>query len=112
MNCVRVGIAHRVEREARSSWLEAVRRAATVFAGVWVGLWAARIVGWIADLDGAVLGLVALASGVIGGLVGWAEARTLRPMGSQARRDALLGWGFVGLLVGGLAVAALAGIWD
>jgi len=101
-----------VARDVRSNWLDAARRAATVFGGVWVGLWLARIVGWVAGLDGAALGLVALLLGIIGGLVGWAEARKLRPMGSQERRDAVLGWGIVGLLVGLLAVVALVGAWD
>ncbi len=98
--------------EARTDWLEALRRAATTLGGVWVGLWVARIVGWLADIDGIVLGLVALALGVLGGLVGWSEARKLKPMASQERRDAIIGWSVVGLLVGGLAVAALTGIWD
>ncbi|WP_270046071.1 hypothetical protein [Solirubrobacter ginsenosidimutans] len=89
-----------------------VRRAATTFGGVWVGLWAARIVGWIANVDGAVLVVVAVAFGFIGGLLGWAEARKRRPMASQERRDAVLGWGIVGLLVGVLAIIALAGTWD
>ena len=83
-----------------------------MFGGVWVGLWIARIVGWIADLDGALLGVIALVLGTLGALIGWAHARTLPPMRSQERRDAVLGWGIVGLLIGAIGVAALLGVWD
>jgi hypothetical protein len=101
-----------VARPTRSNRLEVVRRAATVFGGVWVGLWIARVVGWIADLDGAALGVVAFALGVVGGLIGSAEARRLRPMESQERRDAVLGWSIVGVLATTVAVAALTGVLD
>lgn len=96
----------------RADWLEPVRRAATVFGGVWVGLWIARIVGWIADLEGVVLGVVALAFAAVGALAGWSSARDLQPMQSQERRDAVLGWGLVGALIGAVAVAALVGVFD
>ena len=68
---------------------------------------------WLnAGLDGAVLGVVALSVATVGGLTGWARARALQPMESQERRDAVLGWGIVGVLVGAIAIAALIGVGD
>jgi hypothetical protein len=91
-----------------TDWVEVVRRAAAVLGGIGAGLWIARIIGWVANVDGATLGVVVLGLGVLGGLVGWVEAKRLRPMESQERRDAFLGWGFVAALVFVIAVVALA----
>lgn len=101
-----------MERDASTDWFEAVRRAATTLWGVSSGLWIARGVGWLVELDGAVLGVIALVLGVGGGLLGWREARKLKPMESHERRDAMLGWSIVGLLIGFVVMAALTGIGD
>jgi hypothetical protein len=101
-----------MEAHAKPDWFESLRRATSVLGGVWIGLWLARILGWIVDLDGAVLGVLALVFAVIGAATGWASARKLQPMRPGERRDAVLGWSIVGALVGALGVAAVLGIFD
>lgn len=93
--------------KTRSDWVEVVRRVAAVLGGIGAGLWIARIIGWVADLDGTTLRMVVLGLGVLGGLAGWGEAKRLRPMESQERRDAFLGWAFMGVLVFVIALVAL-----
>jgi hypothetical protein len=54
----------------RSDWMEQLRHGAAIFGGVWVGMWLARIVGWIFGLDGLVLGAVALVFAILGAAAG------------------------------------------
>jgi hypothetical protein len=89
--------------------MEKLRHGAAILGGVWVGMWLARIVGWIFGLDGLVLGAVALAFSVLGGVAGHARGKELPPLDSRERRDAVLGWSFVGAIVGVLAIVALIG---
>lgn len=93
--------------KTRRHWVEVVRRVATVLGCVGGGFILARVISEIVGLDGTALRVTVVVLGVIGALVGWSEAKELRPMDSGERRDAYLGWGFVGALVFVIAVIAL-----
>jgi hypothetical protein len=94
----------------RTDWMERIRHGAAVLGGACTGLWFARGIGWILDLDGLVLAVIALACALLGGAAGHAHGRTLTPLDSRERRDAVLGWSVVGALVGAIAIGAL--IWS
>jgi hypothetical protein len=89
--------------------MEAMRLVWAAAAGAVGGLWLARIAGWITGLDGAPLLVIAAVLGIGGGVVGLREAHRLTPLTHQERRDALIGWGIVGLLLAVVLLGAVTG---
>jgi len=81
----------------------ALRRLGTVLIGAWGGaLFARLLLDWILGLDDVWVALGVVAGALTGGALALGEARSLRLMEPQERRDAILGWGFV------IAAAAVA----
>jgi hypothetical protein len=81
-----------------------VRRVWAVLAPAWgCGLIAGIALDWVLGVDGPWLGVGVVAGTLAGGVLGVREARRIKPMAADERRDAILGWGAV---VG--AVAAVA----
>lgn len=87
--------------------MEAMRRVAAVLVGLWVGLWAGRIVAWIFGLDGALLIGAFVVGGLLGTFGGIETAKTLKPWDNQDRRDAVIGWSVVAGLVALVGVVGL-----
>ncbi len=78
-----------------------LRKLSAVLVGAWATAFVANLVlrGALGQEGPWVLLGIAVA-GVVGGLAGVAEARTIEPMEPGERRDAILGWGWViGLVV-------------
>ena len=88
--------------------MEALRKVATVLSLTGGGIYLASIVtDLILGLSrGWVLGAMAVC-GLLGFVVGVADARELTPWSRSERRDAVLGWGVVLALIAVIAAVAL-----
>jgi membrane-associated phospholipid phosphatase len=87
--------------------MESMRKVWTVLASAWVAAWLVHaLLDWVLGFNGSWEAVAVLAAAALGAIAGLGDARQLRPMGAQERRDALLGWVAV---IGALcAVACLA----
>jgi hypothetical protein len=94
-----------------ASRVEALRRAATVFGGVYFGLFVAQVVHWVTGLEHVGLAMLAVVLAGIGATAGWANSRDLTPLTDQERRDSVIGWSFVVVLVGVCLVGYLVETW-
>lgn len=83
------------------------RQIGTTLGWVWAGGWLGRLVIWIAGLDDGSALAALIVCAALGGLIGVAFARTLEPWDAAERRDAVVGWSIVGVLIGLIGVVAL-----
>jgi hypothetical protein len=94
-----------------ASRVEALRRAAAVFGGVYFGLFVAQVVHWVTGLERLGLAVLALVFAGVGAAAGWSNAKALIPFTDQERRDSIIGWSVVVVLVGVCVVGYLVETW-
>jgi hypothetical protein len=94
-----------------ASRVEALRRGTAVFGGVYFGLLVAQVVHWVTGLQRLGLLVLALVLAGMGAAAGWANAKELTPLTVQERRDSIVGWSVVVVLVGVCLVGYLVENW-
>jgi hypothetical protein len=92
--------------------METIRRWWMALVGVYVSLLIPSAVHWLTGLGGMWLLPVVLVCAGGGAAAGLAQADELTPMTSRDRRDALIGWSAVGVLLATLPLGVLVGVWD
>ncbi len=85
-----------------------LRRIAAVLVGAWVGAGLVRaLLDWVLGLEGPGVVAAVLAGAVLGGVGAIGEARRLEPWPPDERRDAIIGWSVVLVLVAIVGAGAL-----
>jgi hypothetical protein len=79
-----------------------LRKVWTVVVGAWVAAFTTQaVLDWLLGFDGPWVAAAVVVAAVLGGAAGLGEARALRPLDPDERRDTVLGW----VVILGAAVA-------